>query len=411
MYRKIASATLTSLCLALSACGGGGDGGSAPPPSSSPPPPAPSPAPRRTASGTQPAAGRHHASHAPANVTAVAQSATSILVSWGASTDDSGISGYRVFRNGGADGHRDGADHVVHRHESHGEHRLQLHRGRGRQRADAQCVQRFNRGQRAHAGASRHPARCSSPCSACIRGPHAHGGALAAARAGRYQPLDRRAAGRPRARLRRPGRREHHQQRARHHRSRGIPQRARPARPRIPSELPDRQARLGGIHARDQPGCHRDARLGIRDRRRRRDAESRLRADRVRNGAAGRAQQRRPPAVRSRRLPVSRHGRRRQRRQQFRAGRQRPADQQPAGQDPAHRRERHDAARVATGSRPTTRLPPTRSATSTAPARRTARRSSPGDSAIPGAGPSIASAASCGWATWDRTRARKWTWS
>jgi glucose/arabinose dehydrogenase len=37
----------------------------------------------------------------PANVTAAAQSAHSILVSWEASTDASGIAGYRVFRNGG----------------------------------------------------------------------------------------------------------------------------------------------------------------------------------------------------------------------------------------------------------------------------------------------------------------------
>lgn len=37
----------------------------------------------------------------PANVTAVAQSPSQILVSWSASTDASGISGYRVFRNGG----------------------------------------------------------------------------------------------------------------------------------------------------------------------------------------------------------------------------------------------------------------------------------------------------------------------
>jgi glucose/arabinose dehydrogenase len=38
----------------------------------------------------------------PAGVTAAAQSASSILVSWTASTDTSGISGYRVFRDGGA---------------------------------------------------------------------------------------------------------------------------------------------------------------------------------------------------------------------------------------------------------------------------------------------------------------------
>jgi uncharacterized repeat protein (TIGR03806 family) len=38
----------------------------------------------------------------PGNVTAVSQSASQILVSWSASTDASGIGGYRVFRNGGA---------------------------------------------------------------------------------------------------------------------------------------------------------------------------------------------------------------------------------------------------------------------------------------------------------------------
>ena len=38
----------------------------------------------------------------PGGVTAVAQSASQILVSWTASTDSSGIGGYRVYRNGGA---------------------------------------------------------------------------------------------------------------------------------------------------------------------------------------------------------------------------------------------------------------------------------------------------------------------
>ena len=38
----------------------------------------------------------------PGGVTAVAQSASQILVSWTASTDASGIGGYRVYRNGGA---------------------------------------------------------------------------------------------------------------------------------------------------------------------------------------------------------------------------------------------------------------------------------------------------------------------
>jgi len=96
MHPKIASATLVSLCLALSACGGG-DGGSSPPPSGSnpTPPPAPTPPPPPPPADTTPPT-------VPANVTAVPQSTTSILVSWSASTDDSGISGYRVFRNGGS---------------------------------------------------------------------------------------------------------------------------------------------------------------------------------------------------------------------------------------------------------------------------------------------------------------------
>src|SRR4029079_1300711 len=38
----------------------------------------------------------------PTNVAATAQSSSSILVSWSASTDVSGISGYRLYRNGGA---------------------------------------------------------------------------------------------------------------------------------------------------------------------------------------------------------------------------------------------------------------------------------------------------------------------
>src|SRR5688572_4972722 len=36
----------------------------------------------------------------PGNVTAVAQSSSQILLSWSASSDESGIGGYRVFRNG-----------------------------------------------------------------------------------------------------------------------------------------------------------------------------------------------------------------------------------------------------------------------------------------------------------------------
>jgi glucose/arabinose dehydrogenase len=83
MLRKIVFATAAALGALLSGCGGGDD-------SASPPP-----------SGVQPPADTT-APSVPGNVTATAQSATSILVSWSASTDAGGIAGYRVFRDGGA---------------------------------------------------------------------------------------------------------------------------------------------------------------------------------------------------------------------------------------------------------------------------------------------------------------------
>jgi len=97
MDRKLGVA-LTSLCLVLTACGGGGgssspSSGTTPPPATapgtSPPAPAPAPPPADTTAPT-----------VPANVSASAQSFNSILVTWDASTDASGISGYRVFRDG-----------------------------------------------------------------------------------------------------------------------------------------------------------------------------------------------------------------------------------------------------------------------------------------------------------------------
>jgi uncharacterized repeat protein (TIGR03806 family) len=69
------------LSVLLVSCGGG-SGDDSPPP---PPPPVDTTAPS-----------------VPGGLTAVAQSGTQILVSWTASTDASGISGYNVFRNGGA---------------------------------------------------------------------------------------------------------------------------------------------------------------------------------------------------------------------------------------------------------------------------------------------------------------------
>ncbi|HEY6123638.1 MAG TPA: PQQ-dependent sugar dehydrogenase [Steroidobacteraceae bacterium] len=79
--RLRAGLLIQALAVLLVSCGGGSDDD--PPP---PPPPA--------ADTTAPSI--------PGGVTAVAQSATQILVSWTASTDASGISGYRVYRNGGA---------------------------------------------------------------------------------------------------------------------------------------------------------------------------------------------------------------------------------------------------------------------------------------------------------------------
>jgi glucose/arabinose dehydrogenase len=83
MDRKIALATLASLGVLLSACGGGSD--DSPPPASPVEPPADT---------TPPST--------PSGVTATAQSATEIKVTWTASTDASGISTYHVFRDGNA---------------------------------------------------------------------------------------------------------------------------------------------------------------------------------------------------------------------------------------------------------------------------------------------------------------------
>jgi uncharacterized repeat protein (TIGR03806 family) len=81
---RLATLAVQAAAAILVACGAGDDGDDAPPPP--PPPPA--------ADTTPPSV--------PANVTAIAQSATQILVSWTASTDASGIGEYRVYRNGAA---------------------------------------------------------------------------------------------------------------------------------------------------------------------------------------------------------------------------------------------------------------------------------------------------------------------
>ncbi|HTU64487.1 MAG TPA: PQQ-dependent sugar dehydrogenase [Steroidobacteraceae bacterium] len=88
MDRKIALATLASLGVLLSACGGGGSSGGDTP-AAPPPPSAPVEPPADTTPPT-----------VPSGVTAVAQSQTEILVSWTASTDATGVAGYRVFRDG-----------------------------------------------------------------------------------------------------------------------------------------------------------------------------------------------------------------------------------------------------------------------------------------------------------------------
>ena len=90
MNRSLVFAAIACLAVSLAACGGGGGSDSPPPASPAPPPPPPPPPADTTAPSV------------PAGVTAVAQSTSSILVSWTASTDASGISGYRVFRDGGA---------------------------------------------------------------------------------------------------------------------------------------------------------------------------------------------------------------------------------------------------------------------------------------------------------------------
>src|SRR4051812_2253826 len=83
MDRKSSFAMLASLGVLLSACGGG-DKASDPPPTA------------------QPAELDTTAPTIPSDVTATAKSSTEIDVAWSASTDASGISAYRVFRDGGA---------------------------------------------------------------------------------------------------------------------------------------------------------------------------------------------------------------------------------------------------------------------------------------------------------------------
>jgi glucose/arabinose dehydrogenase len=85
MHRYLSFATLASLGVLLSACGGGGSDSGPSAPTAPAEPPADTTAPT-----------------VPANVTATAQSSSSILVSWDASTDATGIAGYRLFRNGDA---------------------------------------------------------------------------------------------------------------------------------------------------------------------------------------------------------------------------------------------------------------------------------------------------------------------
>ncbi len=78
----------SALLLLLAACGGG-DSGGLPNPNPNPPPPPP------PADTTPPTV--------PAGLTATAQSATQIGLTWTASTDaGAGVAGYRVFRNAGA---------------------------------------------------------------------------------------------------------------------------------------------------------------------------------------------------------------------------------------------------------------------------------------------------------------------
>src|SRR5690606_16061302 len=84
---KLQGLTLTMLLAALgtlAACGGGGSDNQSPPP---PPPPPPT-------DTTPPSV--------PTNLAATAPGPTQVQLTWTASTDASGVAGYRVYRNGSA---------------------------------------------------------------------------------------------------------------------------------------------------------------------------------------------------------------------------------------------------------------------------------------------------------------------
>ena len=171
--------------------------------------------------------------------------------------------------------------------------------------------------------------------------------------------------------------------------------RAGAARPRLPSGLREERppVRLlhGALAARAGLGAARQARRGH---------DLGLAPAAARHGRPVLEPQRRRPAVRARRLPLHRHGRRRL---GGRSGRALAERRGAARQAPADRRRQAPVGPARTAFPPTTR------------SRRTARgprvRSTRGACATPGATPSIARPATSGSATSARTRGRRSTTS
>lgn len=84
----------------LSACGGGESSAAAPVAPPTVPGPAPAPGPAPTPTPPPPAGSDTSAPTIPAGITATPQSAVAVRVSWQAASDNVGVTGYRVFRDG-----------------------------------------------------------------------------------------------------------------------------------------------------------------------------------------------------------------------------------------------------------------------------------------------------------------------
>ena len=231
---------------------------------------------------------RHHGAHAcPAASPPCAQSAAQILVSWTASTDASGIGGYRVFRNGGA---TPVATVQTTNYTDNGlaaANRLQLHRECRSMRRLRRTCRRRPAAVSATTTARRRSAVSTPSIQHHLPGGRCAGHAVSLAVQRVFPNLPNFT--QPIAMLQEPGNsarwyvvqktgsvrvfdntpnvvdhaRVHQPRVASELRSQQLERRARPARHGLPSELPDRSARVSLLHRHRPDARPRGSRLAI----------------------------------------------------------------------------------------------------------------------------------------------------